>query len=128
MLKRVSFVPGNFMASTFVETNIPPERPTYVIRHVLHDWKDDEVVFILSRLRQAMLSSKSPSRLLVVEMLLQPTSSRFLRATSMHLLVLNNGATRTQQEMESLVRRAGFRVAKVTHMRALDSVIEAVVD
>ncbi|KAF8516483.1 hypothetical protein JB92DRAFT_2910214 [Gautieria morchelliformis] len=89
MLKRVSFVPGNFMASTFEETNIPEGD-----RHI----------------------DAPPT-----------TSSRFLRATSMHLLVLNNGATRTQREMECLVHKAGFRVAKVTHMRALDSVIEAVV-
>ncbi|KAF8516485.1 S-adenosyl-L-methionine-dependent methyltransferase [Gautieria morchelliformis] len=126
MLKRVSFVPGNFMASTFEESNIPEGKPTYVIRHVLHDWKDDEVVFILSQVRQAMLSSKSSCRLLVVEMLLQPTSSRFVRTTSMQLLALNNGVTRTQQEIENLVCKAGFRVETVTHIRALDSVIEAV--
>lgn len=114
------------MAPSFSETNIPQGKPTYIIRHVLHDWTDDEVVRILGTVRQAM--QKGKSRLLLVEMLLREDSSRFVRTTSMQLLALNNGITRTQCAMEDLVRKAGFKVAKVTHMRAVDSVIEAVVE
>ena len=64
--------------------------------------------------------------LLVCEMLLQATSSRFVHTTSMQLLALNNGATRTEGEMLALVVRAGFRVVQVHAMRAVDSIIEAV--
>jgi len=120
------------MASTLAESKLPQGKPTYVIRHVLHDWDDAQAVSILRIVRQAMLSSPSSSteplpRLIVVEMQIQPTSSRFVRALSMNTLALNNGITRTQEEMERLVTDAGFKVEQVTHMRALDSVIEAVV-
>lgn len=108
----------------FADTNMPQGKPTYIIRHVLHDWTDDEVIQILSNVRQAM--PKQNGRLLLVEMLLRPDSSRFVRQSSMQLLALNSGITRTQEEMEALVVRAGFKVANVTHMRAVDSVIEAV--
>jgi hypothetical protein len=113
------------MAPSFTETQIPLGKPTYIIRHVLHDWTDDEVVHILRHVHQAV--SEHKGRLLLVEMLLRPDSSRFVRTTSMQLLALNNGITRTQEEIIALVVQAGFRVADVTHMRAVDSVIEAVV-
>jgi hypothetical protein len=113
------------MAPTLAESNIPQGKPTYIIRHVLHDWTDNDVVSILSTVRQAMSAG---GRLLLVEMLLQPESSRFVRTTSMQLLALNSGVTRTQEEMEGLVRKAGLKVENVTHMRAVDSVIEAVLE
>ena len=129
--ERVSFVAGDFLAPTLPETNIPCGRPTYLIRHVLHDWTDDQVVSILRNVRSAMLTSDreegAPApTLLVCEMLLQATSSRFVHTTSMQLLALNNGATRTEGEMLALVVRAGFRVVQVHAMRAVDSIIEAV--
>lgn len=63
--------------------------------------------------------------LLLCEMLLRPDSSRFVRTTSMQLLALNNGVTRTEGEMTGLVKAAGFQVRKVHEMRAADSIIEA---
>lgn len=124
---RVSFAPGTFMAPSISETGVPLGKPTYIIRHVLHDWTDADVVKILSVAREAMSSHTGGARLLLVEMLLREESSRFVRTTSMQLLALNSGITRTQGEMEALVVKAGMKVNKVTHMRAVDSVIEAVI-
>jgi hypothetical protein len=115
------------MAPSLADTQIPPGNPTYIIRHVLHDWRDDEAVHILSNVRQAMQGQKM-SRLLLVEMLLRSDSSRFVRLTSMQSLALNNGITRTQEEMEALLLQAGLKIARVTHMRAVDTVIEAVLE
>lgn len=115
------------MAQSFSDTQIPGGKPTYLIRHVLHDWTDGEVIHILSNVRQAM-SEQNSSCLLLVEMLLRPDSPRFVRMASVQLLVLNRGITRTQDEMVALVEMAGFKVAQVTHMRAVDSVIEAMLE
>jgi hypothetical protein len=112
------------MAPSLAETKIPIGKPTYVLRHVLHDWMDEDVITILSAVRQAM---NGQGRLLVVEMLLRADSPRFVRTSSMQILALNNGVTRTQGEMEGLIKKAGFRIEKVTSMRAVDSVIEAVI-
>jgi hypothetical protein len=35
---------------------------------------------------------------------------------------------RTEEEMKALLVRVGFKVASVTHMRAVDSVIEAMLE
>ncbi|KAG5643503.1 hypothetical protein DXG03_000744 [Asterophora parasitica] len=54
---RVSFVPGNFLAPSLDETYIPRGQPTYLIRHVLHDWTDEQVISILRNVRAAMVAS-----------------------------------------------------------------------
>lgn len=129
MQEQVSFVPGNFLAPTLEETKLPQGKPTYLIRHVLHDWTDDQVVEILKNVRAAMLAGRGSETgvptLLLCEMLLRANSSRFVRTTSMQLLALNNGVTRTEGEMVRLAEAAGFRVRKVHAMRAADSIIEA---
>ncbi|KAG6907938.1 hypothetical protein DXG01_006796 [Tephrocybe rancida] len=125
---RISFTAGNFLAPSLEETCIPRGLPTYLIRHVLHDWTDDQVVMILNNVRQAMLAAPGPAsdaKLVVCEMLLRDSSARFVRTTSMQLLALNNGVTRTEIEMVRLVEKSGFKVTNVHHMRAVDSIIEA---
>jgi hypothetical protein len=127
---RISFAPGNFLAPTLAETGLPLGRPTYLIRHVLHDWTDTEVLSILRNVRTAMVASPArvpEQKLLVCEMLLHPDSSRFVRTTSMQLLALNNGVTRTLAAMRALIEQAGFIVREVHYMRAVDSIIEAVI-
>ncbi|KAF7346972.1 S-adenosyl-L-methionine-dependent methyltransferase [Mycena venus] len=127
---RISFASGNFLAPTLAETGLPLGRPTYLIRHVLHDWTDPEVLSILRNVRAAMLASPTrvpDQKLLVCEMLLHPDSSRFVRTTSMQLLALNNGVTRTLAAMRALIEQAGFIVREVHYMRAVDSIIEAVI-
>ncbi|RDB19401.1 O-methyltransferase SfmM3 [Hypsizygus marmoreus] len=131
---RVSFTTGNFLAPSLNKTSLPRGQPTYLIRHVLHDWTDDQVMQILGNVRQAMLAPPSTPntakvagkpKLVLCEMLLRASSARFVRTTSMQLLALNNGFTRTETEMVRLVEKSGFAVDRVHHMRAVDSIIEA---
>jgi hypothetical protein len=128
--KQVSFAPGSFMESTLEASGIPLGAPTYLIRHVLHDWSDTDVIQILSLIRQALLvpyKTNQPAyerRLYLVEMLLSSTSSRFVKTTSMQLLSLNGGITRTEEEMRGLVEKAGLEVVSVSRMRAVDCVVE----
>lgn len=131
--ERVTFVEGDFLAPTLEATRIPCGQPTYLLRHVLHDWTDDQVVAILRNVRRAMVAQPPPAdsvsatpKLLVCEILLQSDSGRFAYTTSMQLLTLNNGVVRSQEEMVELLKKAGFK-AVVTHtMRAVDTIIEAV--
>ena len=144
----VSFVAGDFLAPTLEATQLPRGEPTYLIRHVLHDWTDQEVVTILKNVRAAMVSPPLPPisrsqegdahihpsspvrahtpRLLLCEMLLREDSGRFAYTTSIQVLALNNGIIRTEKEMHALLAQAGFRVVTTHTMRAVDTIIEAV--
>ncbi|KAI0635107.1 S-adenosyl-L-methionine-dependent methyltransferase [Trametes polyzona] len=143
--RRVSFVAGDFLAPTLEGTRLPCGQPTYLIRHVLHDWTDEQVIAILRNVRAAMLAPPPPPtghpasdsgvapvgsarrapKLLVCEMLLQERSGRFAYTTSLQVLALNNGIIRTEAEMVALLEKAGFTVAVVHAMRAVDTIIEA---
>ena len=136
---RISFVAGDFLAPTLAATQLPLGQQTYLIRHVLHDWTDAEVVSILRTVRAAMLASETADgadpdvqsvqrrkpKLLLCEMLLQEHSGRLVYTTSMQLMALNNGKTRTEGEMLALLESAGFEVTNVHVMPAADSIIEA---
>ena len=74
----------------------------------------------------ANLDSKIRPKLILCEMLLRDSSPRFVRTTSMQILALNNGITRTEPDMVRLVERSGFKVENVHYMRAVDSIVEAV--
>jgi len=101
--------------------------PTYIIRHVLLDWRDEEVVQILKAVRKAMLVATGDvkPKLLVCDMVCREDSPRFVYQMSMQLLGLNNGITRTEGHMVKLVEAAGYKVEKVVAMRAVDFIIEA---
>ncbi|KAI0324082.1 S-adenosyl-L-methionine-dependent methyltransferase [Cubamyces sp. BRFM 1775] len=145
---RVTFVAGDFLAPTLDATRIPRGEPTYLIRHVLHDWTDEEVVRILKNVHAAMVSPPLPTtarshegdalpqqssstqartpKLLLCEMVLREDSGRFAYTTSIQVLALNNGIVRTEKEMYALLAQAGFRVVATHTMRAVDTIIEAV--
>ncbi|KAG5730173.1 O-demethylpuromycin-O-methyltransferase [Termitomyces sp. T112] len=130
MQDRVSFVAGNFMEPSLADSKLPTVAGgagTYVIRHVLHDWSDEQVVKILRNVRSAMLEVTTPGvtpKLVVVEMMLTETSSRFTRTTSLQLLSLNGGITRTEVQFVRLFQESGFKVDAVKEVRGVDLVIE----
>jgi hypothetical protein len=126
---RVSFAGGSFLDADPTTNGLPQNAPTYVIRHVLWDWSDAEVVSILRNVRAAMDAdgrAKAAGRtLLLCEMLLARRPRQYARQTSMQLLVLNNGFIRTEAHMGRLLQEAGFAPGAVHHMRAIDSIISA---
>ena len=63
-------------------------------------------------------------KLLLCEILLKPESSRFTRATSMHLLALNNGYTRLLPDLLKLTKEAGFNLDSVYQLGAVDMILE----
>lgn len=118
------------MASTFERTRLPAGKATYVIRHVLHNWSDEEVLHILKHVRTAMslYVANNPAtrpKLILCETLLLPSSNRFIRAASMQIMSMSNGWTRTEFDMIRLLEAAGFLFVKTHRMRADNSIVEA---
>ncbi|KAJ7583558.1 S-adenosyl-L-methionine-dependent methyltransferase [Mycena floridula] len=121
MQDRVNFIAGDFMKFSADESKIPTAAGTYVLRHVLHDWDDVQAVEILRNVRNAMTGSDS--KLILVEMMLSEHSCRFASTTSLQLLSLNGGATRSQGEFKKLFEEAGFVTKSVTEIRGVDSIV-----
>jgi hypothetical protein len=118
------------MATAFSDTSLPAGKPTYIIRHVFHNWSDEEVVHILKHVRTAMLTNAARDpiiqpKLILCDTLLHSGSNRFVRAASMQIMAMSSGWTRTETDMIQLLEAAGFSHLRTHRMRADDSVIEA---
>lgn len=101
---------------------IPVQADAYHLRHIIHDWDDEDSLRILRNIRQAM---PPQGRLLLVEHVLPagdaPSSGKLL---DLNMLVMPGGIERTEDEFRRLYELAGFRLNRV--VPALDdlSVIE----
>jgi hypothetical protein len=116
-LLRCEFVSGNFFDA------VPSSGDTYVLKRVLDDWSDAEVVRILTNCRTA---AKSGGRLLIIDPLIAAPNEQ----TPGHLyditfLVLLNGRIRTEEEYSILLRQAGFQLKSVMPTESDVSILEA---
>ena len=114
---RVDRVGGNFFDS------VPAGGDLYLLKHILHDWSDEECVSILRRVREAMTPG---GRVAVVEMPLpERNSAPFAALLDINMLVCLTGKERTSEEYAELFRRAGLRMTGVTSTQSPIAVIEA---
>ena len=84
----------------------------YYMHSVLHDWNDDEVIEILSRIRSAM--SPGHSKVLVNDIILPAEGVTRLEATvDMQMMVMTSGFERTEGMFRRIFEKAGLRLEKV---------------
>ncbi|KAL7623280.1 hypothetical protein AAE478_006961 [Parahypoxylon ruwenzoriense] len=129
-----------FMEHDFFEPNPVRGADVYWMRHVLHDWKDEDCARILVRAAEAMDPN---SRLLVADITLTETlGDPYVKAAPKPLLAnygihghhgfaldiammsLMNGKERTPSEFRRLFERAGLRMTKVWECRSILGIIE----
>jgi SAM-dependent methyltransferase len=107
---------GNFFLSV-------PEADIFLLKHIIHDWDDDQSILILSNCARAL---RPKGRVVLVERVL-PESDGGSEASlaDLNMLVLLPGRERTQREYADLISRAGLRLDRVTDTTSSISVIEA---
>ncbi|MEU8465768.1 methyltransferase [Streptomyces sp. NPDC029003] len=105
-------------------TAVPSGGDFYLLKHVLHDWHDEDALRILGSVRRAAAPG---ARLLVVDVVL-PGGGVPHPGVEMDIVMLTvaTGRERTAAEFEGLLDRAGFRLHRILPTPALSSVIEAV--
>jgi len=114
---RVDRIGGSFFES------VPVGGDVYLLKHILHDWKDDECVKILRNVREAMVLD---GRVVVVEMLITdegpPSPAPLL---DLNMLVMLTGKERTTEDFAALFAKAGLKLHAVTSTQSPVAVIEA---
>lgn len=96
----------------------------YLMRHIIHDWNDQQSQQILTNVRRAM---KPNGRLLLVETVILPGNAPdFGKLLDLNMLVIPGGKERTEQEYRELYASAGFRLSSITPTTAGVSIIEGV--
>ena len=115
---RCEIMSGNFFEAA------PAGGDAYILKHIIHDWNDDECVQILSHCRTGMTPS---GKILIVEMVVPernvPGVSKWL---DLVMMVFLTGRERTEAEYRDLLDRAGFRLTRIVPTPSPYSVIEGV--
>jgi hypothetical protein len=102
---------------------VPPGADAYLMRHIIHDWTDEQSVQILSNCRKVI---PPHGRILLVEFAVSSANQPSLgKDADMIMLAFPGGMERTEEEYRELFEKSGFQLTKVTPTKSAVSVIEA---
>jgi O-methyltransferase domain len=114
--ERCSIREGSFFEA------VPPGADAYLMRHIIHDWTDEQSVLILGNCRKVV---PPHGRILLVEFALPSANQAALgKDADMIMLAFPGGMERTEEEYRTLFAQAGFQLSKVTPTRSAVSVFE----
>lgn len=109
------------VGGSFFET-VPRGADAYFLRHIIHDWYDEQSLTILRNCHAAMGDS---SRLLVVESVIPPGNEpSFGKWLDLTMMVMPGGKEHTEVEYRELYTAAGFKLTGITPTAAEVCVIE----
>jgi hypothetical protein len=119
MHQRVELKSGNFFES------VPEGADAYLLKHVLHDWSDQNCLRILKNIHAV---TSSATKLLVVEFILNESNEpQFAKVADLEMLVNSpDGKERTRVQWQNLLRAGGFRLTRAIPTNSGVYLIEAV--
>jgi hypothetical protein len=107
---------------------VPSGPDVYLMKHVIHDWNDEQATTILRNVRAVV---PAHGKVLIVEGLYPPRvdqslGSRGSASNDVNMLVGTGGRQRDEGEFRSLYAGAGFRLTRILPTPARVAVIEGV--
>ncbi|GAA5068804.1 methyltransferase [Nocardia callitridis] len=109
-------------SGSFFES-VPEGGDAYLLKHVLHDWSDDDAGRILGTVHRAMCPH---ARLLIIELVVpeddQPHPSKFI---DLEMLVNTGGRERTEAEYREFLAEHGFTLTRVVPTVSPNNILEA---
>jgi hypothetical protein len=114
---RCEKVEGNFFDA------VPKGGDLYIMQQIIHDWKDELAIKILSNCRDAV---DEDARILVVDAVIKPGNEQDLnKFIDLQMLLINTGGReRTEQEFNQLFQKAGLQMLKIIPTASMFSIIE----
>jgi hypothetical protein len=114
--QRCEAVGGDFFSE------IPVKADTYFLRHILHDWNDEECRTIL---RNIAAQCEPGARVLIAECVIrEPNVPDTGKILDMEMLLYLSGKERTEDEYRALLEETGFDFIGVTPTESMISVVE----
>lgn len=114
---RVQFIAGNFFQS------VPRGADAYFLRHIIHDWTDDQSRTILNNVRAIMPPN---GRLLLAEFVLPDGPEPFHgKWFDLAMMTVTGGQERTVAEYRTLLEASRFALQRIVPTATELSVIEA---
>ena len=111
------------IAGSFFEA-IPGGADLYLLKHILHDWTDEQCTQILQKVAVAL---KPGATLLICEMLLaEPPHFSPAAMMDLNMMVMTGGRERTASQYERLLQSAGLKLNQVLPLDGPYQLLEAV--
>jgi SAM-dependent methyltransferase len=114
---RFRLVGGSFLES------VPTGGDAYLLRHVVHDWRDDDAATIL---RNCKIAMKPEGKVLIVEIVVPAGNDPSFAKWMDLMMVTYGGKERSERQYRQLFAAAGLRLTRIVPTRAGISVIEGV--
>ncbi|MEH2042418.1 methyltransferase [Nostoc sp.] len=116
---RCQLIGGSFFEA------IPSSGDAYLLKHVIHNWDDEQAIAILKCCYQAM---KEQGRLLVIETIVSPGNEfSWTKFGDVNMLAMcPGGRERTEAEYKDLFESAGFKLSNIFPTKWDFSIIEGV--
>lgn len=115
---RVTLVSGDFFSE------IPVRADAYIMKHIIHDWYDDNCEKILGCIRRSM---PDDGRVLIVDSVIPRGNDQHPgKILDLEMLVAPGGVERTAAEFETLLENSGFRMTRIIPTLSPVSIVEAV--
>ncbi len=114
---RLRILGGDFFSS------VPAGADAYLMRHVIHDWQDEQAGAILRNCREAMAND---GRVLVVETVIPPGSQPCFGKWLDLMMLTVGGRERTEAQYRRLFSKAGLELSCIVPTAHEVSVIEGI--
>jgi hypothetical protein len=103
---------------------VPVQADAYFLRHILHDWNDEECIRIL---RNIAAAAQPGNRVLIAECLVKgPNVPDTGKLFDIEMMLFLTGRERTVDEYRKLLEAAGFQYSGVTATNSIVSVVEGI--
>jgi O-methyltransferase domain len=116
---RCTLTSGDFFAS------VPSGADAYIMKHIIHDWDDEQALRILRNIRTALGERKDGRLLLIETVVAQGNQPDFGKLVDLEMMLFPGGRERTADEFAALLARAGFEMTRIVPNESPLAVIEA---
>lgn len=114
---RVQLVEGDFFKE------IPVRADIYMLKHIIHDWYDDNNQKILKNIRQNM---PDDAKVLIIEAVVpEGNEPHFSKVIDLEMLMSPGGVERTPSEFGQLLSDSGFRMTRIIPTKGAMCIVEA---
>jgi len=112
------------LASGDMFSTVPAGADVYIMKHIIHDWPDQECINILKACRKGV---NPGGKLLVVDHVIQPGNDfapgKFL---DLQMLIFPGGCERTEKQFRDLFAAAGWKLSRIIPSAVPECIVEGV--
>ncbi len=106
---------------------VPAGGDAYLMKHIIHDWNDEQAGVILRNVRAA-LQGKPRGKVILVEAVIRPGNEPDLsKLIDLEMMLLPGGRERTAEEFAALFARHGFELTRVVPTQSPLAIVEGTI-